>query len=279
MHVATRHPALGLCQASFLTHPAPCLHPLPGCALGSYHPPMRSVALFVCVALVLAACSGGRGPEVGPGVGGAQAHAQSEAEAAWIASGGSVQRLDIGTATPTPLLPEDGYAWPGEPSVVLFAPIEPAPIEPAPATPPLSLLAPAVEEVSADPPRPPPQVVCVPGMSQAEGYAVFFAMGSAVPGAEGAQVVEEAAALWRAGLTPRLTLTGYASPEGLPEANLDLSARRVVAVAKALQGRGVPLSAMMVRALGSAHAPPGTDADVEALRRVDIALSPTEEGA
>ncbi len=102
----------------------------------------------------------------------------------------------------------------------------PAPVVPPPAPP-------------APPPPPPHQV-----------YLVFFDWDKYNITPEGMQILEAAAAHWRAGGAVQIQVTGYTDLSGSASYNQRLSERRANAVAGALQRLGIPRQEMMVAGRG-----------------------------
>jgi OOP family OmpA-OmpF porin len=102
----------------------------------------------------------------------------------------------------------------------------PAPVVPPPAPP-------------APPPPPPHQV-----------YLVFFDWDKYNITPEGMQILEAAAAHWRAGGAVQIQVTGYTDLSGSASYNQRLSERRANAVAGALERLGIPRQEMMVAGRG-----------------------------
>jgi len=67
---------------------------------------------------------------------------------------------------------------------------------------------------------------------------------------EGMQILQQAAAAFRAGGAVQIQVTGYTDRSGSPGYNQRLSERRANAVATALTGLGVPRQAMIVSGRG-----------------------------
>lgn len=210
---------------------------------------------------------------------------KSEAQIVFLQSGGSVERLDLrdNAQQNIPLtLQQEGQIWPGESSVVVFS------LDSLDTS--FASTIPDVNEIDTfpsllDSPMPPAETeinthaalmqertVCVSGQQEASGFAIFFMTGSATLGPKGRAAVQEVAALYKAGAASRLTVTGYASADGSSQANLNLSARRAVTVAKALSAHGVPFSSLMVRAYG----PVRGDVKRAQAQRVDIAFTDSQ---
>ena len=102
----------------------------------------------------------------------------------------------------------------------------PAPVAPPPAPP-------------APPPPPPHQV-----------YLVVFDWDKYNITNEGMQILEAAAAHWRAGGAVQIQVTGYTDLSGSPGYNQRLSERRANAVAAALERLGIPRNEMIVAGRG-----------------------------
>ncbi|MBE1236545.1 OmpA family protein [Phaeovibrio sulfidiphilus] len=107
---------------------------------------------------------------------------------------------------------------------------------------------------------------------------IHFATGSTAVDREGVRTIETAVALYNTSkansLKPRLVVTGYTDTVGSEKTNLALSQRRAEAVVKALVKRGVPQSAIVVRAKGEADLAVATGENVanRLNRRVEITL-------
>ena len=104
---------------------------------------------------------------------------------------------------------------------------------------------------------------------------VWFDRDSATPRRDPPGQVEElaAAAMWhldRGGPAARVTLHGYASPEGPEAHNLELSRRRAERVRRDLEAAGVPPERIAVRA----HGEDATHPEPEWNRRVAAELTP-----
>jgi hypothetical protein len=100
-------------------------------------------------------------------------------------------------------------------------------------------------EVAAAPapmaaPPPPPHKV----------YLVFFDWDKYTITPEGLQIIQQAAAQWRAGARVRIEVTGYTDRSGSAGYNQRLSQRRAAAVAGALERLGVPRNEMAVQGRG-----------------------------
>jgi len=95
---------------------------------------------------------------------------------------------------------------------------------------------PVVPPAAAPAPPPPPRQV----------YLVFFDWDKYNITPQGLQIIQQAAAQWRAGGMVKLQVTGYTDLSGSPGYNQRLSERRAAAVAGALEKFGVPRSDMAV---------------------------------
>ena len=103
----------------------------------------------------------------------------------------------------------------------------------------------------ASPPPPMPVAAPVPAPPAApQVFIVFFDWDKDVITREGMQIVQQAAAAYKAGSLVHLQVTGYTDRSGSPGYNQRLSERRAANVAKALAGMGVPQNQMMVSGRG-----------------------------
>ena len=98
--------------------------------------------------------------------------------------------------------------------------------------------------IAAPPPPPPPPVAA------RQVFMVFFDWDKATITREGMQVVQQAAAAYKAGAPVRLMVTGYTDRSGSPGYNQRLSERRANNVANALAAAGVVRSDMTVSGRG-----------------------------
>jgi hypothetical protein len=87
-------------------------------------------------------------------------------------------------------------------------------------------------------------------MAQATTYKVAFALGSARLDAAANKAIADAAAAFKAGGSPNLTVIGRTDTTGSAEYNQRLSERRAKAVSDALVANGVAQSAITVDAVG-----------------------------
>jgi len=97
---------------------------------------------------------------------------------------------------------------------------------------------------------PPPAPAVAPPPPPHKVYLVFFDWDKYSITPEGLQIVQQAAAQWRAGGNVRLEVTGYTDRSGSAGYNQRLSERRAAAVAGALERLGVPRSDMLVHGRG-----------------------------
>ena len=102
---------------------------------------------------------------------------------------------------------------------------------------------------------PPPMVMPTPAPAAVpptpnKVYLVFFDWDKYNITPEGLQIIQQAAAQWRAGGRVRLEVTGYTDRSGSVGYNQRLSVRRAAAVAAALERLGVPRGDMAVRGRG-----------------------------
>lgn len=84
------------------------------------------------------------------------------------------------------------------------------------------------------------EAVATPMAEGAGRYVVTFALDGVTLSAQDRQVISEAAADYRAGGMPQITVTGYTDTSGPAEYNLTLSQHRAETVADALVAEGVP---------------------------------------
>jgi OmpA-OmpF porin, OOP family len=115
------------------------------------------------------------------------------------------------------------------------------------------------------PPAPPP-----PPVHQV--YLVFFDWDRYNITPEGMQILEAAAAHWKAGAAVQIMVTGYTDLSGPPGYNQRLSERRANAVAVALERLGVPRSDMVVagRGMNDPRVPTALGVREPQNRRVEI---------
>jgi outer membrane protein OmpA-like peptidoglycan-associated protein len=80
---------------------------------------------------------------------------------------------------------------------------------------------------------------CASAPPAQQAFVVFFDEWSASPPAEANAVLDRAAGAARADANAKVTLIGFADPDGSPEANRTLSRQRADNVADALSTRGI----------------------------------------
>jgi OmpA-OmpF porin, OOP family len=113
-----------------------------------------------------------------------------------------------------------------------------------------SILASLTFRFRAPPAMMPPAPAMVPPPPPHQVYLVFFDWDKYNITPEGLQIIQQAAAQWRAGHNVRLEVTGYTDRSGSRGYNQRLSERRAAAVAGALEHLGVPRSEMAVMGRG-----------------------------
>ena len=87
-------------------------------------------------------------------------------------------------------------------------------------------------------------------MPEARAFIVFFDWDKDTITPEGAQVVQQAADVYKSGAPVQLQVTGYTDRSGSPGYNQRLSERRANNVARALAALGVPRDQMAVSGRG-----------------------------
>jgi OmpA-OmpF porin, OOP family len=100
------------------------------------------------------------------------------------------------------------------------------------------------------PAAPPPAPPAPPPPPPHQVYLVFFDWDKYNITPEGMQILEAAAAHWKAGAAVQIQVTGYTDLSGSPGYNQRLSERRASAVATALERFGIPRSEMVVSGRG-----------------------------
>jgi|SRR5579862_6607083 len=102
------------------------------------------------------------------------------------------------------------------------------------------------------PPPPPPAPAAMPAPPPVapKVFIVFFDWDKDVVTPEGEQIIQQAAAAYRAGAPVQLQVTGYTDRSGSPGYNQRLSERRANNVARALVALGVPRNEMAVSGRG-----------------------------
>ena len=113
-----------------------------------------------------------------------------------------------------------------------------------------SLLALAACVPIVTPPLPPPPPGPVFAAPPARVFTVYFAWNRSRLGREGVAVLQQAAAVYRAGGGVRVQVTGFTDTTGKPGFNQRLSVRRARTVAHILAHMGVPWKAMAVSGQG-----------------------------
>ncbi len=115
-----------------------------------------------------------------------------------------------------------------------------------------NLLASLVVKFGAPPPPPvvAPPAPPAPPPVQRKVFLVFFDWDKYSITPEGMQILQQAAAAFRAGGAVQIQVTGYTDRSGSPGYNQRLSERRANAVATALAGLGVPRQQMIVSGRG-----------------------------
>ena len=106
-------------------------------------------------------------------------------------------------------------------------------------------------------PPPPPPPPAIPGpLADAPGsrvFTVYFGWNRSWVGPAGLAVLQQAAAVYRAGGVVTVQVTGYTDTSGTPAYNLRLSARRARHVAEVLTTMGVPWNAIQMAAAGETN--------------------------
>jgi OmpA-OmpF porin, OOP family len=116
-----------------------------------------------------------------------------------------------------------------------------------------NIIASITMKFGAPPPvAPPPAPPAPPPPPVHQVYLVFFDWDRYNLTPEAMQILEAAAAHWKAGAPVQIMVTGYTDLSGPPGYNLRLSQRRANAVAVALERLGVPRSDMAVTGRGMA---------------------------
>ena len=106
------------------------------------------------------------------------------------------------------------------------------------------------------PPAPPPPPIPGPLAGPPPGarvFTVYFGWNRSWVGPAGMAVLQQAAAVYRAGGVVTVQVTGYADTTGSPGYNLRLSARRAKHVAYILSRMGVPWRTMQIAAAGETN--------------------------
>ena len=116
----------------------------------------------------------------------------------------------------------------------------------------LLALAACVPPPAPPPPPPPPGPLAGPPPG-ARVFTVYFGWNRSWVGPAGMAVLQQAAAVYRAGGVVTVQVTGYADSTGSPGYNLRLSARRAKHVAYILTRMGVPWRTMQIAAAGETN--------------------------
>jgi outer membrane protein OmpA-like peptidoglycan-associated protein len=110
------------------------------------------------------------------------------------------------------------------------------------------------------PPLPPPGPIVGPSPT-ARVFTVYFGWNRSWVGPEARAILQQAAAVYRAGGAVTVQVTGYTDTSGSPAYNMRLSARRAKHVADVLVRMGVPGTAIALAAAGENNlavpTPPG----------------------
>lgn len=112
-----------------------------------------------------------------------------------------------------------------------------------------SLLALAACAPAAAPPPPPPAPAAAPPPAP-RVFTVYFGWNRSWVGPQGIAILQEAAAVYRAGGVVSVQVTGYADTSGPAAYNQRLSVRRAKHVAHILAHMGVPWNAMAIAGRG-----------------------------
>jgi OOP family OmpA-OmpF porin len=116
-----------------------------------------------------------------------------------------------------------------------------------------SLLALAACVPPPEPPPPPPPPGPLSAPVGARVFTVYFGWNRSWVGPAGMAVLQQAAAVYRAGGAVTVQITGYTDTSGSAGYNLRLSARRAKHVAHILGHMGVPWNAMAIAAAGETN--------------------------
>jgi OmpA-OmpF porin, OOP family len=136
-----------------------------------------------------------------------------------------------------------------------------------------NIIASITMKFGAPPPvAPPPAPPAPPPPPVHQVYLVFFDWDRYNLTPEAMQILEAAAAHWKAGAPVQIMVTGYTDLSGPPGYNLRLSQRRANAVAVALERLGVPRSDMVVtgRGMNDPRVPTALGVREPQNRRVEI---------
>jgi len=100
------------------------------------------------------------------------------------------------------------------------------------------------------PPPPPPPVPVAAGPVGARVFTVFFDWNRSTVGPDAMAVLQQAAAVYRAGGVVRVQVTGHTDTSGSVRYNQKLSERRAKQVADALVGMGVSPQTIVLGGVG-----------------------------
>jgi len=136
----------------------------------------------------------------------------------------------------------------------------------------LNLVASVTMKFGAPPVVPPPPPPAPPPPPVHQVYLVFFDWDKYNITPEGMQILEAAAAHWKAGGAVQIQVTGYTDLSGPAGYNQRLSERRANAVAVALERLGIPRSDMVVagRGMNDPRVPTALGVREPQNRRVEI---------
>jgi OmpA-OmpF porin, OOP family len=101
------------------------------------------------------------------------------------------------------------------------------------------------------PPPPPPTGLAAPVGTRV--FTVYFGWNRSWVGPAGMAVLQQAAAVYRAGGVVTVQVTGFADTSGSAGYNLRLSTRRAQHVSNVLNSMGVPWNAMTIAAAGETN--------------------------
>ena len=112
------------------------------------------------------------------------------------------------------------------------------------------LAAAACAPIPPPPPAPPPPPPVAAGPVGARGFTVFFDWNRSTVGPDAMAVLQQAAAVYRAGGVVRVQVTGHTDTSGSVRYNQKLSERRAKQVADALVGMGVSPQTIVLGGVG-----------------------------
>lgn len=191
--------------------------------------------------------------------------AMSSQEIAYNQSNGSVQRLDGNVSSQDVSNDsENGMPWPDEPSVTVLSWAQSI----VPPKPPKD----EVEENHAQPTQLIQTNVKTAKKSQNPAHSIIFHENNSQLDDDAMTAIQEIANLYKNGDVSIVMVSGYASQSpnscACREDDINVSMRRSLAIAKALNEMGVPLSAMIV----SAHRKESLDSNEGQIKNVDISI-------